>query len=51
MARMCPETKNYVLYLDCLECEDKICTKKRETKNEKMTEKVEKNNPKGESFV
>lgn len=25
--RYCPHTKNTTLYLDCLECEDKICRK------------------------
>lgn len=25
MAKICPETNSYVLYLDCLECEDKVC--------------------------
>lgn len=25
MAKICPETNDYVLYLDCQECETKSC--------------------------
>lgn len=27
MAKICPITSSPVLYLDCLECEEKICKK------------------------
>lgn len=27
MAKICPVTNDKVLYLDCLECDDKICLK------------------------
>lgn len=27
MAKICPITNDKVLYLDCLECEEKICKK------------------------
>lgn len=29
MAKVCPITNAYVLYLDCLECDDKVCRKER----------------------
>lgn len=25
MSKICPVTKDVVLYLDCLECDDKVC--------------------------
>ena len=31
MARICPETGDVVLYLTCIECEDKICEKVNDT--------------------
>ena len=34
MAKLCPETNSYVLYLDCLECDTKTCMKEKE-KDEK----------------
>ena len=34
MAKMCPITNSRVLYLDCLECEENLC-KKRRNKDEK----------------
>ena len=27
MAKLCPITNSYVLYLDCLECDEKDCEK------------------------
>lgn len=27
MSRICPETKEIVLYTECLECEEKTCKK------------------------
>ena len=29
MAKICPMTNDKVLYLDCLECEDKICKQRK----------------------
>ncbi len=29
MAKICPVTGSSVLYLDCLECEEKLCKKRR----------------------
>lgn len=29
MAKICPITGDPVLYLDCLECEEKLCKKRR----------------------
>lgn len=29
MARICPINNSYVLYIDCIECEDKLCKKPR----------------------
>ncbi|SEF90550.1 hypothetical protein SAMN05216537_11287 [Lachnospira multipara] len=29
MSKICPETKEIVLYIECLECEEKTCKKGR----------------------
>jgi len=34
MAKICPITNKSVLYLDCLECEEKICRKTKNIKKE-----------------
>lgn len=34
MAKICPFTGSYVLYLDCLECEEKECEKVTEDEKE-----------------
>jgi hypothetical protein len=36
MAKYCPITKKKVLYLTCLECEDKICEESSENSNATM---------------
>lgn len=38
MAKICPETNDYVLYLDCQECDTKSCISSGE-KQEKEEEK------------
>ena len=38
MARYCPLTNTRVVYLDCLECENKVC-EKRESSEDKKEEK------------
>ncbi len=40
MAKICPETGDVVLYLTCLECEDKICEKVRATSDDEGEEKM-----------
>ena len=35
MAKFCPITNSKVVYLNCLECEDKICEKEKEKKQMK----------------
>lgn len=36
MSKYCPVTNTKVLYLDCLECEDKICESKRKERMKNM---------------
>lgn len=43
MAKFCPETNSYVLYLDCLECETKSCKNNDINKERKKEEKVDEN--------
>lgn len=38
MSKICPITKEKVLYLDCLECEEKICKKNNKSKEFKCHE-------------
>ena len=45
MARICPETGDVVLYLTCLECDDKMCEKINGTPDNK--EKDNKGNKNG----
>lgn len=40
MAKICPITNDKVLYLDCLECEEKIC--KKHTGGNKIVKKEQK---------
>lgn len=42
MAKKCPITNRYVLYLDCLECEDKSCRviEKSKSKEKKLKPKT-----------
>lgn len=35
MAIYCPIIKKKTIYLDCLECEDKICKNKQQNKSDK----------------
>lgn len=50
MAKICPVTKKYVLYLDCLECEEKECMNNRNSSNIDSKENIkidkDKNNQK-----
>lgn len=39
MAKICPLTKDKVLYLDCLECDEKICKKTGGKKSGKKEQK------------
>jgi ribosomal protein L33 len=39
MAKYCPVCKGPVLYLQCLECDDKECLRETFKKNEKQNEK------------
>ena len=41
MARICPETGDVVLYLTCLECDDKVCEKVNGTPGNKEKDKYE----------
>lgn len=38
MAKYCPILKRNVVYLDCLECEDKLCEKENNETKEIKTE-------------
>lgn len=38
MAKYCPITNSYVLYLDCLECEEKECENEKENIEENIKE-------------
>lgn len=38
MSRRCPIYGSTVLYLDCLECEEKLCKKVKEKKRSKESE-------------
>lgn len=42
MAKMCPITNEVVLYLDCIECEDKICKLNHINNNDTKSEKKDK---------
>ena len=42
MAKLCPITSSSVLYLDCLECEEKVC-KKINLEEEKQDKENQKN--------
>ncbi len=33
MAKYCPDVKRKVTYLECLECDDKVCLKSKKTNN------------------
>ena len=41
MSKICPETNETVLYLDCLECETKSCRKQKNTEKEPILEEKE----------
>ena len=47
MAKICPVTKEKVLYLDCLECDEKgICKKeKRRERNEEIINNINCSSP------
>ncbi len=36
MAKICPETNDIVLYLTCLECEDKVCLRQEQNNNDEQ---------------
>ena len=41
MAKYCPEINDYVLYITCQECEEKICKKGKGENNDNRTDKSE----------
>ena len=48
MAKICPQTNDYVLYLECNECEQKRLCKPLSVANRKLENKSEISNNKGE---
>lgn len=43
MAKLCPETNSYVLYLDCLECDTKTCINNKDNNDDKKETILNKN--------
>lgn len=46
MAKICPETNEPVLYLNCIECETKVCKKGEKTKKEENKKRGKENEEK-----